>query len=313
MHIPASVAQPILRPAQPALVLARTGELPTLAIVIPNRNKPELLERCVTFLDFENRFRPELVVVDNASDEAAVRALYRDLDARYGARVVQMDRSFNFSCMINAGVANTRGEILLLLNNDVEITAPGLLEAAIAHAMRPEIGVVGSRLMYPDGTVQHAGMVLRPDPTAETRVRSEHVLRGAPATSDGYLYQLRTVRNYQCVTGALHMMRRDVFDHLGGFDEVAFPIEFGDVDFCLRARHAGYRVIALPLDGVVHRESSTRGRDSSPAVIAMRTAAMAAFVERWPQAVADDPCRNPWVETGEVPQARFPWLDEPGS
>ena len=313
VHMPASAPRPVLRPAQPVVIPARGGELPTLAIVIPNRNKPELLEQCVGFLKFENRFRPELVIVDNASDEVAVRALYRDLTARHGARVVQMDRSFNFSCMINAGVAASRSDLLLLLNNDVEITAPGLLETAMAHAMRPEVGVVGSRLMYPDGTVQHAGMVLRPGRSEETRVRSEHVLRGAPSGADGYLYQLRTIRNYQCVTGALHVMRRDVFDRLGGFDEVAFPVEFGDVDFCLRARRAGYRVIALPLDGVVHRESSTRGQESPPPVVAMRTAAMEIIAERWPAAVADDPCRNPWVEAGELPQARFPWSGEGAS
>jgi GT2 family glycosyltransferase len=309
VHMPANAPRPILRPTQPAVLPAR-GDLPALAIVIPNRNKPELLEQCLSFLKFENGFRPELVIVDNASDEAAVRTLYRDLRARYGAHIVQMDRSFNFSCMINAGVAAARAEILLLLNNDVEITAPGLVETAIAHAMRPEVGVVGSRLLYPDNTVQHAGMVLRPGPTEETRVRSEHVLRGAPAAADGYLYQLRTIRNYQCVTGALHVMRRDVFDRLGGFDEVAFPVEFGDVDFCLRARRAGYRVIALPLAGVIHHESSTRGRDSPPDVVAMRTAAMKVIAERWPTAVADDPCRNPWVEAGEVPEARFPWSGE---
>jgi GT2 family glycosyltransferase len=313
VHMPASTPRPVPRPAQPAVLPARRGELPSLAVVIPNRNKPELLERCVSFLNFENPFRPELVIVDNASDEAAVRSLYRDLRTRHDARIVQMDRSFNFSCMINAGVAATGAPLLLLLNNDVEITAPGLLEIAIAHAARPEVGVVGSRLMYPDNTVQHAGMVLRPGPTEETRVRSEHVLRGAPATADGYLYQLRTIRNYQCVTGALHAMRRDVFDRLGGFDEVAFPVEFGDVDFCLRARRAGYRVIALPLDGVIHHESSTRGRDSPPDVVAMRTAAMKVIAERWPEAVADDPCRNPWVEVGEVAEARFPWSSEGGS
>jgi GT2 family glycosyltransferase len=306
VHMPASAPQPVLQPAKPA-VHAGGGELPALAIVIPNRNKADLLEQCVSFLKFENRFRPELVIVDNTSDEAAVRTLYRDLTARHGARVVPMDRSFNFSCMINAGVAATRAEIVLLLNNDVEITAPGLIETAMAHALRPEVGVVGSRLMYPDGTVQHAGMVLRPGPTEETRVRSEHVMRGAPATADGYLYQLRTIRNYQCVTGALHVTRREVFDRLGGFDEVAFPVEFGDVDFCLRARRAGLRVIALPLEGVVHHESATRGRDSPPAVVVMRTAAMKIIAERWPAAVADDPCRNPWVEVGEISQARFPW------
>jgi O-antigen biosynthesis protein len=313
VHVPASAPRPILQPAKPAVIPALGAELPTLAVVIPNRNKPELLARCVSFLNFANRFRAELVVIDNASDEAAVRTFYRELTARHGARIVQMDRSFNFSRMVNAGVAASRSALLLLLNNDVEITAPGLLELAMAHAMRPEVGVVGSRLMYPDNTVQHAGMVLRPGPTEETRVRSEHVGRGAPAAADGYLYQLRTIRNYQCVTGALHVMRREVFDRLGGFDEVAFPVEFGDVDFCLRARRAGYRVIALPLDGVIHRESSTRGRDSPPAVVAMRTAAMEVIVERWPEAVAADPCRNPWIEVGEVPEARFPWSGEGAS
>jgi O-antigen biosynthesis protein len=313
VHMPANAPQTVLQAAKPAVHAGAGASLPALAIVIPNRNKAELLEQCLSFLRFENRFRPELVIVDNASDEAAVRALYRELSARHGARIVPMDRSFNFSCMINAGVTATRAETVLLLNNDVEITARGLIETAMAHALRPEVGVVGSRLMYPDGTVQHAGMVLRPGSTEETRVRSEHVLRGAPAAADGYLYQLRTTRNYQCVTGALHVMRRDVFDRLGGFDEVAFPVEFGDVDFCLRARRAGLRVIALPLDGVVHRESSTRGRDSPPAVVAMRTAAMRVIAERWAEAVADDPCRNPWVEVGEVPQARFPWSAEGAS
>jgi glycosyl transferase family 2 len=147
VHMPASVPRPVLRPARPLHLPLRGGELPALAIVIPSRNSSQLLERCVRFLNFENRFRPELVVVDNASEEAAVRALYRDLTARHGARVVQMDRSFNFSSMINTGVAASRSDLLLLLNNDVEITAPGLLETAMAHAMRPEVGVVGSRLM----------------------------------------------------------------------------------------------------------------------------------------------------------------------
>jgi GT2 family glycosyltransferase len=309
VHMPAGAPQPALRRTSPVLHPAFGAELPALAIVIPNRNKPELLEQCVGFLKFENRFRPELVVVDNASEETAVHTLYRDLRARYGARIVQMDRLFNFSRMVNLGVAATSADVVLLLNNDVEITAPGQLEQMIAHALRPEVGVVGSRLMYSEGAVQHAGMLLRPGPSEEHSVRVEHVLRGAPATAEGYLHQLRTVRNYQCVTGALHMMRREVFDHVGGFDEVAFPVEFGDVDFCLRVRRAGWRVIALPLDGVVHCESSTRGRDSPPAVVAMRTAAMAVIAERWPDAVADDPYRNPWIEVGETPQARFPWSE----
>lgn len=308
VHMPPSAPQPAPPPATPAIASAADGnELPALAIIIPNRNNPELLQRCLRFLDFPNRFRPELVIVDNASDEAAVHAVYRDLRARHGAHVVQMDQMFNFSRMVNLGVAATSAEVVLLLNNDVEITTPGLLEQIIAHARRPEVGVVGCRLLYADGTVQHAGMLLRPGGSREHSVRSEHVLRGAPGTAEGYLYQLRTIRNYQCVTGAVQAMRRDVFDRIGGFDEVELPVEYGDVDFCLRVRAAGWRVIALPLDGIVHRESSTRGSASPPAVIAMRTAGMRVIAERWPEAVARDPYRNPWVEVGEVAEARFPW------
>jgi len=245
--------------------------------------------------------------VDNASDEAAVHALYRDVAARHGVRVVPMNQTFNYSRMVNLGVAATRAEVVLLLNNDVEITAPDLLEQIAAHAARPEVGVVGSRLLYPDGTVQHAGMLLRPGSSHDHPVRAEHVLRGAPGSADGYLYRLRTIRNYQCVTGALQAMRREVFDRVGGYDEVELPVEFGDVDFCLRVRAAGWRVIALPLDGIVHRESSTRGTASPPAVIAMRTAAMKVLAARWPEALARDPFRNPWVDVGETPEARFPW------
>jgi GT2 family glycosyltransferase/SAM-dependent methyltransferase len=308
VHMPESAPRPVLGHAAPALPWTDAGaELPALAIIIPNRNKPELLKRCVSFLEFPNRFRPELVVVDNASDDPAVRAIYRDLCARHGARIVQMDQPFNFSRMVNLGVAATTAEVVLLLNNDVEVTAPGLLEQILAHALRPEVGVVGSRLLYPDGTVQHTGMILRPGPTREHRVRAEHVLRGAPRTADGYLHQLRTVRNYQCVTGALQAMRREVFRHVGGFDEVSLPVEFGDVDFCLRVRRAGWRVIALPIDGVIHGESATRGIDSPPAVVEMRTAAMAVIAERWPDAIAHDPYRNPWVDIGETPETRFPW------
>jgi hypothetical protein len=152
--------------------------------------------------------------------------------------------------------------------------------------------------------VQHAGMILQPGPTGEHCVRAQHVLRGAPSTADGYLHQLRTVRNYQCATGALQAMRREVFEHVGGFDEVSLPVAFGDVDFCLRVRRAGWRVISLPLDGVIHVESATLG---PPAMTEMRIAAMAVMAERWPGAIAIDPYKNPWVDVGAVPEARFPW------
>jgi len=308
MHMPASAPRPVLQAAVPAAkpALPDAG-LPSMAIVIPNRNSSELLKRCVRFLEFANSFRPELVVVDNASDEPALHALYDDLRARHGARIVPMNLPFNFSRMVNLGVAASSADVVLLLNNDVEITAPGLLEEILANALRPEVGVVGSRLLYPDGTTQHAGMTLRPGSESEYDVLAEHLLRGAPRTADSYLHQLRTVRNYQCVTGALQAVRRDVFHRVGGYDEISLPVEYGDVDFCLRVRRAGLRVIALPLDNIIHAESATRGTESPPPVIEMRRAAKRIMAKRWPDAVAHDPFRNPWVLVGEVPEARFPW------
>jgi hypothetical protein len=121
------------------------------------------------------------------------------------------------------------------------------------------------------------------------------------------LNALSSVRNYQAVTGALMASRRDVFLKIGGFDEVHLPVEFNDVDYCLRARKAGYRVLCLPLDGVFSFESLTRGTELSPEVARMQQAAMACMADRWREEFRHDPYRNPWVELGDVPQARFPW------
>jgi O-antigen biosynthesis protein len=308
MHMPANTPEPVPQTATPAAEWTASGQaLPPLAIIIPNRNNSELLKRCVRFLEFPNNFRPELIVVDNASDEPALVAVYDDLRKRHDARIVQMNQPFNFSSMVNLGVAASKAEVVLLLNNDVEIAGPGLLEQILTNALRPEIGVVGSRLLYPDGTVQHAGMILMPGSRSEHGVLARHVLRGAPRTADGYLHQLRTVRNYQCVTGALQAMRREVFQRVGGYDEVSLPVEFGDIDFCLKVRRAGWRVIALPLDNVIHFESATRGTDSLPPVIEMRAAAKAVIAKRWPDAIVHDPFRNPWVDVGDIPEAWFPW------
>src|SRR5579871_1399647 len=153
-----------------------------------------------------------------------------------------MDQPFNFSRMVNLGVAATRAELVVLLNNDVRFSAPGQIEQLLAGAMRPEVGVVGCRLLYPDGTTQHAGMLLRSGKNGAARIRAAHVYRGAARQAAGYLHQLETTRNWQAVTGAVMAMRREVFDRVGGFDEVALPVEFNDVDFCLRVRESGLRV-----------------------------------------------------------------------
>jgi GT2 family glycosyltransferase len=280
---------------------------PDVAVIVPNRNRPDLLKQCLKFMDFENGFKSELIIVDNASDDPSLSEIYVELKARHGAKIVNMNQKFNFARMVNLGVAAARAETFMLLNNDVEITAPGLVEQLLAHALRPEVGVVGTKLLNGDGTVQHGGMLLEEGPAGVQTMLARHVLRGAARDDPGYLGALSCVRNYQAVTGALMAGRRDVFLEVGGFDEVHLPVEFNDVDYCLRVRRAGYRVVCLPLDGIFHIESSTRGSELSPEIVCMRQAAMAIMAERWREAFRNDPYRNRWGKLGDVPHVRFPW------
>jgi GT2 family glycosyltransferase len=303
MHLVADLPRPAPAPS----VLSRPARARSVAIVIPNRDQPDLLSRCIRCLEFLEGPLPELVIVDHASTDPATLAIYADLQKRYGARIQRLGGRFNFSRMVNLGVAATTAEVVLLMNNDIEVTLPGQLEKIIEHAMRPEVGVAGARLLYPDGRVQHAGVLLRSGLDHQHRVMAQHVLRGAPGTADGYLHALRSVRNYQAVTGALMATRRTVFENAGGFDEVNLPVEYNDVDYCLKVRALGLRVVAVPTDGIIHAESSTRGTETTTEVRAMRGHAMAVIADRWRDAVDRDPFRSPWADLGDVPEVRFPW------
>lgn len=284
-----------------AIDVAFTPSAASVAIIIPNRDQPELLRRCVGFLDFFQGPAPELVIVDHDSTDPATLELYADLEKRHAARLVKVRGPFNFSRMINLGVAATKADVVLLVNNDVEITLPGQVEAMVANAMRPEVGVVGARLLYPDGTVQHAGMVLSVPANGTAR----HAWRGATENAVGYLHALRTRRNVQAVTGALIATRRNVFDAVEGFDEVNLPVEQNDVDYCLRVRSIGLRVIVVPTDGIIHRESSTRGFVRTPEVLRMRGADAFLMEQRWRE--QNDPFCNPHLDTAERPSVLFPW------
>jgi GT2 family glycosyltransferase len=297
MHLVAPMPEPL------ATESAFTPSAASLAVVIPNRDQPELLRRCVRFLDSFQGPAPELVIVDHDSADPATLELYADLKEKHGARLVKVKGPFNFSRMINLGVAATTAEVVLLVNNDVEITQPGQVEAMVANAMRPEVGVVGARLLYPDGTVQHAGMVL----SSPANGTAQHAWRGAAKDADGYLHALRTRRNVQAVTGALVATRRDVFNAVEGFDEVNLPVEQNDVDYCLRVRSIGLRVLVMPTDGIIHRESSTRGAATTPEVLRMRSADSLVMEQRWGE--QSDPFRNPHIEMADRPGVLFPWSD----
>ncbi|MGH9088375.1 MAG: glycosyltransferase family 2 protein [Acidimicrobiales bacterium] len=253
---------------------------PLVTVIVPFHNSTTFLRTCVdSVLATAGDARLEIVLVDNGSDEPETCTLLERLDALDVVTVQHDPRPFNWAALNNRAAATARGDVLLFLNDDIEAPAPGWLAALAAQAVRPEIGAAGARLVYPDGRLQFAGTVLRLGGAAG------HVLAGVPGDRPGYLGMAVLTRDVTAVTGACMATRRAVFEHLGGFDE-ALGIDCNDVDYCLRARAAGLRVVYEPQAELVHYESPTRGMSGSGGDIIR-------FVDRWEESLlAGDPYLN---------------------
>jgi GT2 family glycosyltransferase len=252
-------------------------EAKKISIIIPVRDRVDLLARCLDSLTSKTSYAPyEIVVVDNDSQTEEARAYF----SQFKQTLLRYSGPFNFSAINNFAVEQTDSPWLLFLNNDTEIIDGEWLTLMAEHIQRPEVGAVGPRLLYPDETVQHAGIVLGVGGIAE------HAFRGLPAEVPGVCRQLQTTRNYSAVTGACLLTRREVFEEVGGFDEERLPVTFSDVDLCLKMRRAGYRVIYVPFAKLYHYESGTR----RPAVEPLETEVMR---ERWPDVLKHDPYYNP--------------------
>lgn len=233
---------------------------PLVSIIVPFRDKPDLLETCVrSVLEKTAYSHYELLCVDNGSVERETHALLealQELDSR--VRVVVYDKPFNYSAINNFAVRHVAGEHLLFLNNDTEVVAPQWLEAMLEHSQRPDVGVVGAQLMYDDGTLQHAGVI------AGLGGVAGHAHLNVRADAPGYFCRAQLIQDLSAVTFACAMSRRDVFDQVGGLNEADLRIAFNDVDYCFRARELGYRVIYTPYAQLYHYESKSRGYEDSP-------------------------------------------------
>lgn len=273
--------------------LPREPDVPGgVSVIIPNRNRPDLLRSCTRFVSGLG-IPFQLILVDNGSTDPEVETVYGELERELGALVLRIDHAFNYSRMVNAGAAAAVHECLLLLNNDVVIERPEAVLAALGHVMRPAVGVVGSVLRYPDGGVQHAGMVFWQDP--DGMIRSDHVLRHAVMDERSSLGALTAPRSWQAVTGAFQVIRKSVFDRAGGYDESNLPIEYNDVDFCFRVRAMGLQVVCLPLPGIVHDESTTRGTIDAGVNARMLARAHAVMKARWLANFMHDPFLHPQI------------------
>ena len=262
---------------------------PLVSVIIPTKDQAALLEVCVRGLTSQTNYANlEILIVDNNS-KAQETQIYLDRAAAGDrrVRVLRYPHVFNYSKINNFAAAQATGEVLLLLNNDIEVIEPNWLRHMVANAMRPEVGAVGARLLYPNGRVQHGGVIVGMGGIAghfNLRLR-----RGDP----GYFGRAMSQQNLSAVTAACLAMRRDVFEQVGGLETEHLRVAYNDVDLCLRVREAGYLVVWTPLAELYHHESVSRGSDFTADRYDEFRAEAAYLTERWPATIARDPYNNP--------------------
>ncbi|GLS43403.1 glycosyltransferase family 2 protein [Methylobacterium brachythecii] len=260
---------------------------PLASIVIPSRDRLDLIGRVTEGVLRQTDYPAiELVIVDNGSTDPAVLELYDRLRADPRVRIEPYPHPFNFSAMTNAGVRAASGRVLVLLNNDIAVLEPGWLSAMVGQAVRPEVGAVGAKLLYEDGTLQHAGVVVG------LGGRAGHILRRRPGDTAGHLGRLKVAHEVSAVTAACLAVERQKFDEVGGFDEETFGIDFNDVDFCLRLGARGLKTIWTPKATLSHLESVSRGRPKGEERRRFEREADA-FAARWRDVIRHDPFYHP--------------------
>lgn len=232
---------------------------PKVSILIPNKDHTEDLDKCVTSIMEKSTWKNiQIVVIENNSEKEETFQYYEELEKRYpNVKVVKWEGPFNYSAINNFGAKYADGDYFLLLNNDTEVITPDWLESMLGYCQREEVGIVGAKLLYPDNTVQHAGVVVGIAGFAG------HILTGYDRNAVGYLWRLITTQDESAVTGACLMVKRSVFEELRGLDE-SFAVALNDIDFCLRAGALGKKVVFTPDACLYHYESKSRGLENTP-------------------------------------------------
>ena len=285
------------RPAAARVRWRLPAEAPDISIILPTRDRIDLLRPCIESLLASRAFYPgwiEFLVIDNHSAERKTLDYLASLGDQPEFRILRFGGVFNWSAIGNFGARQARGDVLIFLNNDVVVLTKDWCRELAACAVRPEVGAVGARLLYADGRVQHAGVLLGMHGLAG------HDSIGERGDSGGYLGRIHLQRQSAAVTGACLVTRRVVFEEVGGFDELNLKVAFSDVDYCLKLRQAGYRIVYNPFAVLYHFESRSRGPNASQQQQAREAAEAAALRARWGELIDADPFFNPHFE-------RFSW------
>jgi GT2 family glycosyltransferase len=265
--------------------------LPLVSIIIPTRDHVDLLRKAVSGVLAGTRYRQiEVLIVDNGSQEPETLAYLRRVAGNPRVRVIRHDAPFNYSTLNNIAAQQARGDYLCLLNNDVEIINEDWLGWLMRQAVRPGVGAVGAKLLYDDGTIQHAGVVIGLGGAAG------HAHRFQPNSAPGYFARAHVPHYVSAVTGACLLVARAKFDSVGGLDEQGFAVAFNDVDLCLKLQAAGWRNLYEPRSLLIHHESKSRGRDFRPDQVERWRRELALLQSRWGTDGFIDPLHHPALD-----------------
>lgn len=268
-----------------------TENKPLVSLLIPTRDNLHFSRHCIdsirTLTTYPNI---EILILDNQSRDHDTLRWLQEMNNQPRIKVHRFDHPFNFSLINNFGANRAKGDVLGLLNDDVEIISPDWLDEMVSLAMRPENGCIGAKLYYPDNTIQHAGVIIGLGGYAA------HSHRGFPRASAGYFNRLNVRQNLSAVTGACLVIRKKIWDQVKGMDE-SLSVSYNDVDFCLRVLQAGYLNVFTPYAELYHHESKSRGKEDTPGKIARFEQEKAYLFDRWGGHLQRDPYYNPNLTT----------------
>jgi len=264
------------------------AELPLVSMIVPTRDRLELLRPCIDSVLATTSYSPyEVLVVDNRSGARATHEYLRTIARHPAVRVLSYDHPYNFSAINNFAAGQASGAYLCLLNNDTEVIDERWLTEMMRFAVRDEIGAVGAKLLYGSGAIQHAGVVVGMGDAAG------HAHRFSRSDDPGYFRLPHVAHFVTAVTAACMVVAKPKFDDVGGLDEEHLPVAYNDVDFCLKLQRAGYRNVYVPHAVLLHHESMSRGDDKAKEHIERYSRELTTLQQRWGTKTYQDPLLNP--------------------
>ena len=285
------------------------NEKPSVSIIIPTRDMLELLRPCITSLLEKTSYSPfEIILVDNGTQQEAALEYLAQLEDNPQVRIFRDRQGFNYGRLNNLGVSQTNAEFVALLNNDLTVINPDWLGEMVSQGIQSQVGAVGARLLYLNDSIQHAGVILGGGGVAK------HAHKGLPRANHGYFCRAALAQELSAVTAACMLVRRSAYLEVGGFDEENLKVAFNDVDFCLRLRQRGYRIVYTPYAEFYHNESASRGLEDTVKKHERFIAEIQYMKETWNKVLLADPYYNPNLSLGEElftlafpPRLQKPW------